>query len=108
MRLSAYQYGAGRTLPRDEAGDINVRHTLGIMGLGLAGESGEVIEHLKKHLGHGRALNLDLVSKELGDVLWYLAAIATLTGIDLDVVARENLEKLQARYPNGFQPESMP
>lgn len=70
--------------------------------LGLAGESGEVCDMLKKVLYHKHLLNLELLTKELGDVLWYIADIATKYQITLDDVAQVNIKKLQARYPNGF------
>lgn len=80
--------------------------TLAVYSLGLAGEAGETVDLLKKYLGHGHELDRLKVQKELGDVLWYLAAIATVLGIDLDHVAHVNVEKLKARYPEGFSHEA--
>lgn len=74
--------------------------------LGLGGEAGEVLDLFKKHLGHGHPLSRDAVVKELGDVLWYLSAIALMQGISLQEVARENLAKLHKRYPNGFSSQA--
>ena len=72
--------------------------------LGLAGEAGEVCEKVKKIL-RGDALEQDLskeaLSLELGDVLWYLAAMCWELNISLDDVARRNLEKLQGRRSRG-------
>lgn len=79
---------------------------LAIWGLGLAGESGEVVELVKKHLGHGVPLNRDKLAKELGDVLWYLAMIGTELGISLQNIAELNIAKIRARYPNGFTTEA--
>ena len=99
MKLSEYQSQARRTMTLDPD---RFDHFLCNHGLGLAGESGEVIEMTKKPVFHGHDLDRLKLRKELGDVLWYLAAIATLCGLDLDDVAEGNISKLKARYPNGF------
>src|SRR5699024_6123823 len=70
--------------------------------MGLSGESGEVVDELKKVLFHGHDLNIDEIEKELGDVLWYVSAIATTLGIELNMIAHNNVDKLKARYPEGF------
>ena len=70
--------------------------------MGLCGESGEVIDILKKHLSQGHDLNRDKMIEELGDVAWYLAETAFALGVDLDTVLRKNLDKLEKRYPDGF------
>lgn len=73
--------------------------------MGLAGEAGEVVDLLKKHLYHGHSLDRDKLTKELGDCLWYLAVLAHLNGVDLADVAAANVVKLRARYPDGFSEE---
>lgn len=69
--------------------------------LGLVGESGEVAEKVKKlfrdDAGRLTERRRELIIKELGDVLWYLAQIATELKIDLDEVAQRNLDKLLSR-----------
>lgn len=72
-------------------------------GLGLAGEAGEVVELIKKHAFHGKTLNVEDITLELGDVLYYLAQVAHVVGVDLQTVAERNIEKLAKRYPNGFE-----
>ena len=73
--------------------------------MGLCGESGEAIDLMKKHLYQGHALDRDKLIKELGDVAWYLAEAATGLGVDLSEVFKRNLDKLHARYPQGFSTE---
>jgi NTP pyrophosphatase (non-canonical NTP hydrolase) len=105
VNFADYQIGASRTLARRPLSAYQraeLDQKLAVMGLGLGGEAGEVLDLLKKTLGHGQPLDLEKVKKELGDVLWYVAAIATLLGLELDAVAEANLAKLRARYPNGF------
>lgn len=69
--------------------------------LGLAGEVGETVEMVKKYLFHARPLDDEKLKKELGDVLWYVAAIARSRGMTLEEVAEGNAVKLEARYPDG-------
>lgn len=71
-------------------------------GLGLGGESGEIQEHIKKYVLYGKPLPVAKLHEELGDLLWYVAAVADLLGFDLSTVARANIRKLRKRYPNGF------
>lgn len=70
--------------------------------LGLAGESGEFLDLIKKHLYQGHPLDRDKARGELGDILWYLAEVASALDMDLGAVARENIDKLRVRYPDGF------
>lgn len=69
---------------------------------GLNGEAGEVIDILKKHEFQGHELNKDKLIDEAGDVAWYLALLATALGVSLQDIMLHNVEKLKARYPDGF------
>ncbi len=73
--------------------------------LGLAGEAGEVAEHAKKTIRDDEGVvskqRREAMSKELGDVLWYVAQIATELELDLDEIAQANLEKLRSRQRRG-------
>ena len=101
MTLDEYQALARRTL-----GDRPPDQQLANAALGLAGEAGEVADTLKKHLFHARPLDREAVVKELGDCLWYVAAMATTIGVSLDEVGATNIEKLRRRYPEGFSAEA--
>jgi NTP pyrophosphatase (non-canonical NTP hydrolase) len=101
MTLDEYQHLAARTI-----GTRTPTDQLSNMALGLAGEAGETADMLKKHLFHGKPLDADAVIKELGDVLWYVAGMATAIGASLDEVAQRNVEKLRTRYPDGFSAEA--
>jgi len=70
--------------------------------LGLTGESGEVADTIKKHIFHGHDLKKDDLTKELGDVCWYLALLCNAIDISLEEVMSRNIEKLKRRYPEGF------
>lgn len=73
--------------------------------LGLAGESGEVCDHLKKHFGQGHELNHAKLIDEAGDVQWYLALLCRELKITLEDLMLRNVQKLSNRYPDGFSSE---
>lgn len=73
--------------------------------MGLCGESGEVIDLVKKHLAQGHPLDKEKIAKELGDVAWYLAETAYAIGYPLEEILQMNIDKLKIRYPDGFDPE---
>lgn len=73
--------------------------------LGLAGESGELLDMFKKWIFHNKTLDREHAKKELGDVLWYVAEIAHSFGWSLDEIMQMNVDKLKARYPDGFSVE---
>ncbi len=96
MKLREYQDLARETdqRPGGELEDIVVHL------LGLAGEAGSVAEQYKKRLRDKDAHLLwkARMREEMGDLLWYIAAIATDLGLDLDEVARANIEKTRNRW----------
>lgn len=102
MNFNDYQRLAARTINPG----LNDFEQLANAALGLAGEAGEAADALKKHLFHGHPLDADAVAKEIGDVLWYAAAVCTSIGVDLDDVAARNVAKLRARYPEGFSEDA--
>ena len=99
MELSEYQRLSRRTAayPREA--------WLTYPALGLAGEAGEVAEHVKKSIRDDDGAVLPqrraAMAKELGDVLWYLAQLATELDLDLDEIAQTNLDKLLSRQQRG-------
>ena len=74
--------------------------------LGLAGETGECCDIVKKHKFQGHEFDKEHLKDELGDVLWYIAETCSGLGITLEEVALFNLEKLHKRYPKGFEKEN--
>lgn len=95
MTLDEYQSKAMETAiyPCDNA----ISYTV----LGLAGETGEIAEKVKKTLRDHNGIFDDgiklAIAREAGDVLWYLAALAHELGMSLDEVAQLNIEKLRSR-----------
>lgn len=101
MTGSEYQKLALRTARTD----LDSTQLLLNGALGLAGESGEVVDGIKKHLFQGHWLDRGHLIKELGDICWYLAIAAEALGTDLDTIFQMNIDKLKARYPDGFEVE---
>ena len=99
MTLDDYQRAAARTL--NPALDRDRR--LMDAAAGLAEEAGEVLGHVRKALYVGHPLDTERLTRELGDALWCLAAVATTLDVPLDAVAEANLAKLRQRYPDGFR-----
>lgn len=101
MTLNDYQRLAMSTLnPALNKKDVLIN---GVMG--LCGETGEVIDIVKKHLAQGHQLDREALIKELGDVAWYLAETAYALDVSLEEVCQRNIDKLRARYPEGFSAE---
>ena len=98
MTINEYQQAALRTA--NEELDSIGQLTNGLIGLN--GEAGEAIDILKKHLFQGHELDKEHMAKELGDVAWYLAISADAIGYDLETILQMNINKLIARYPDGF------
>ncbi len=70
--------------------------------MGVAGESGELVDAVKKHWIYGKELDRHNVREECGDLLFYIAKILRLTGWTMQQAIDHNMEKLNARYPVGY------
>ena len=101
MTINEYQELAQRTANRT----LNAKEKLFNGVMGLCGESGECIDLLKKARFQGHIVTTDKLIEELGDVAWYLAEAASALEMDLEEVLQRNVEKLRARYPEGFSAE---
>jgi len=104
MNFQDYSRKAISTLTNDHTyGDVSADLMAQI--LGLAGESGEVMEKFKKLIRdrQGKITDADRaeIIKELGDVLWYVNSVAHLLGSSLEEVARLNNDKLASRQQRG-------
>ena len=98
MNANEYQKLAMTTLNKE----LNKKDVLINAVMGLCGESGEAIDIVKKHLHQGHELAKEKLIKELGDIAWYLAEAAYALDVDLSTVLEGNINKLKARYPEGF------
>ena len=102
---SAESKGLREFIDRIVTMNVNVPLLL-TASVGLASESGEFSEIVKKIVFQGKEYNDDVryhMLRELGDICWYLANAANALGADLEEIVKMNVEKLEARYPNGFE-----
>ncbi len=103
MQADDYQYQAARTLIAGPDADYTPEQVMLVWNaLGLAGEAGEVADTIKKAVFHQHGLDRDLLIKELGDVLWYVAALCSKLDVPLSEVMERNIAKLRKRYPDGY------
>ena len=94
MTLDEYQKSAARTLNAR----LSNQEKLLDAAAGIAEEAGEVLAHVRKHLYQGRDLDRERLAEELGDVLWCVAAVATVSDLDLASIALQNQRKLASRH----------
>lgn len=99
MNINEYQQFAAKGIHPE----TSKREPIVAFALGLAGESGEVIDDIKKRIFHGRNIPVQHTLEELGDVLWYVANIATQLGGNLEDIIQENVNKLRERYPSLYE-----
>ncbi len=101
INFNDYQTGAMRTAIYPGKGEGNWTYP----ALGLAGETGEISEKLKKALRDEEGVVSEerraAIKKELGDVLWYVAALSTELDLQMQEIAEENLAKLAKRQEDG-------
>ena len=72
-----------------------------IFTMGTSGEGGEILDHIKKHVGHGHPLDIKVLIKESGDGLWYAARVADLLGLELGKVWDINNYKPEIKTYKG-------
>lgn len=100
MTLNEYQIAALRT-----AGEHSSKvDRLNNAQCGLCGEAGEFADLYKKFAYQHAAFDREHFMKECGDILWYIALAADALQTDLETIAKMNIDKLKARYPDGFDP----
>ncbi len=100
MTLNDYQKAAARTMNKKLYPEQQADHALH----GMSGEIGEIHSiYQKSYQGH--EIDTDHVKKELGDLLWFISEYCTAMRWTLEDVAQTNIDKLLARFPNGFEVE---
>ena len=100
MTGNEYQKLAMRTCNVNDNKVNMLRHGV----FGLASEAGEVAGLLQK-VYQGHEFDDEHMKKELGDCMWMIAEICTAFDFSLDDVMQTNIDKLKARYPDGFDPD---
>lgn len=100
MTLNEYQRLAGRTINNALTRHETLCHALS----GMSGELGE-IHSIYQKVYQGHQINVEDLKKEVGDLLWMIAEFCTINGFKLDDICQMNIDKLIARYPDGFSAE---
>lgn len=98
--MDLYQELAGRTINKDLSNNDLMMHA----ALGACSEAGEVAGLFQK-VYQGHPLEDEHLAKEIGDLLWFVAELCTAIGYNMNDIADMNIEKLIARYPEGFKAE---
>lgn len=101
ISIKDYQKFASRAIRKESEG----KNLIVGFALGLGGEAGEVLDDIKKREYHGRNISIEHTAEELGDVMWYVANIATQLGFSLEDILEYNVHKLTSRYPELYKEE---
>ena len=101
LNINDYQKFAAKGIRKESEG----KNLIVGFALGLGGESGEVLDDIKKREYHGRNISIEHTAEELGDVMWYVANIATQLGFSLEDILINNICKLRDRYPELYEEE---
>ena len=105
MNFNDYQRKVLRTAKTYPTLAENLNHA----ALGIATEGGEFTTEVKRAVIYGREITPEMrehMIEELGDLMWYVALAAEHLGVNLGGIARENIEKLQKRFPQAYSNEA--
>lgn len=100
MNFIEYEAAAMRTAPEEKA-----LSGLNHAALGLLTESGEFASEVKRMVAYHKEMSEEMhkhMVEEIGDALWYIALAANHLSVPLATIARQNIEKLQLRFPGKF------
>lgn len=98
MNIVEYQKKSVRTMLFDENTSVHCC-------MGISGEAGEVIDLIKKSVYYGKPLDKTKVSEEIGDLMFYIVNLATSYNLSMSDILKNNVKKLELRFPNGFSKE---
>ena len=98
MDIKEYQEFCKTTAKRFETPEFEIA----TWGLGIAGEAGDVASCIKKTFAHKNDVGIEGIKENIGDTLWYAAMICNFFKWDMQDILEANVNKLKARYPQGF------
>jgi len=103
MNIKDYSEAVMRTAKSCETQEVDGQ-TMNVLhwSLGLSGEVGELVDTVKKHIFYDQPFDMVNAQEELGDILFYVAAMAEELGLDLEYIMANNKAKLEQRYPQGY------
>jgi NTP pyrophosphatase (non-canonical NTP hydrolase) len=97
--MNIQEYGEYQLRLINDLGSL--KGNLAHMAMGVAGEGGEIVDIVKKHVAYDKPLDVDHLIEELGDALFYMNGLVAMIGASWDEVMRVNVAKLEARYPDA-------
>ena len=100
MKINEYQQLASRTMSKDITAAEAATHALH----GMVSEIGE-LHGIYQKFYQGHDMDAEHVRRELGDLLWFIAEYCTANMWLLEDIMQLNIDKLKARYPEGFETE---
>jgi len=103
MTLNEYQDSCKATAKKDFA---TRNEEIMTWGLGVTGEAGDIASCIKKTFVHNKDVK-EGIKENIGDMMWYTAMICNFFGWSLQDILNENLNKLKARFPDGFNYNSV-
>lgn len=105
MNLTNYKGESSRTFA-DRTQPLDAKTTdLLHCAIGASTEAGELLDAFKKHIFYGKPLDTVNVGEEIADMMWYLTNLCRLTGLDMEVLMQNNIDKLRKRFPEKFTQE---
>ena len=96
--MRAYILDVKRTMPDDMPKQDRINNIC----FGLGGETGEILDYLKKVFYHKQVFKPEILSEEIGDLFWYVCALMYEFKLDFVHILEQNMRKRALRYPNGF------
>jgi len=98
MDFNEYTFYAARTRNNLNSELLDELH----MVLGIVTEAGELADMYKKHFAYGKDKDVVNIEEEIGDLMWYIANLIDMLGLDFETILEKNIAKLSKRYPEGF------
>lgn len=101
MNIKEFQETSKRTMNKE----LNLEETISNMVFGLVGETGEVVDALKKGMFQGHMIDRNNLVEEMGDIMFYIVNLASVLGLSMEDILEHNHQKLLKRFPEGFNIE---
>lgn len=102
MTFDEYMASTKRTIPHLGSSLEDQIH----MAMGISTEANEILDAYKKVFAYGKKLDVVNVREELGDLFWYISNLMRILDIDFEETLQINIDKLKARYPDGFSKDN--
>lgn len=103
MNTQTYFELSDRTCKHVESMTMNAKdYDLMHATLGIASESGEIVDAVKKNVIYGKDLDVANMHEEIGDLMWYIALVCRTLDFNMEDIMQANISKLRKRYPEKY------